>query len=305
MICAKCNYVMSDFDVECPRCHGKGLPDAKEPESSKSVVSTHTLTSDWLPGQQPNANNVPAPTPSATIPARSVEPRVQIASVAHPQTIAQPAPSPVIHPASYRCPRCGNESVQAVSAIVSAGSWHEDTSWTETTQTRSHSNGVGYGVVLGDRHPASVISVSGAGTTGKNKTNGHGSTAGCSRLAEMLTPPEQPAPPARQGAHDFNEKRFGGCVVACFVILGAYSNGDIGIWGVLFWGCIVLLFVKGAMPSDGFIPPEAQAAYNADRQRWSEQMAVWQRLSYCSRCDHVFDPQTSKAARPQSMSVLM
>lgn len=31
MNCAACNYMMSDFDTECPRCHGKGVSQSQAP----------------------------------------------------------------------------------------------------------------------------------------------------------------------------------------------------------------------------------------------------------------------------------
>jgi len=40
MICADCGYVMSDFDAECPRCHGKGInrPASSTPSPHQTQV---------------------------------------------------------------------------------------------------------------------------------------------------------------------------------------------------------------------------------------------------------------------------
>ena len=36
MICDKCNYVMTDSDSECPRCHGKGIQQPAEPQQPQA-----------------------------------------------------------------------------------------------------------------------------------------------------------------------------------------------------------------------------------------------------------------------------
>ena len=37
MNCPACNYLMSDLDVSCPRCHGKGVPAAPPVLSQTSM----------------------------------------------------------------------------------------------------------------------------------------------------------------------------------------------------------------------------------------------------------------------------
>ena len=44
MICPSCGYVMSDFDKECPRCHGKGIPKSTQQASPQPAPSQSTPT---------------------------------------------------------------------------------------------------------------------------------------------------------------------------------------------------------------------------------------------------------------------
>lgn len=47
MICQKCNYLMSDFDKECPRCHGHGIK--KESVAAKSSAIPPAATASTPP----------------------------------------------------------------------------------------------------------------------------------------------------------------------------------------------------------------------------------------------------------------
>lgn len=52
MICAKCDYVMTAFDAECPRCHGKGIDGPTQ--STSSAHKTQALPTEAEQGQRPS-----------------------------------------------------------------------------------------------------------------------------------------------------------------------------------------------------------------------------------------------------------
>ena len=55
MICPKCSYVMSAFDVDCPRCHGQGVP--KPPATGTQSTSPQAT----IPSQVATPPQVPVP----------------------------------------------------------------------------------------------------------------------------------------------------------------------------------------------------------------------------------------------------
>jgi hypothetical protein len=60
MRCPQCGYMMTDFDKECPRCHGKGMPSAPQSQAPQKPIPPST----WTPNSPPQA---PQPTVTASV----------------------------------------------------------------------------------------------------------------------------------------------------------------------------------------------------------------------------------------------
>ena len=153
MICTHCKYVLSDFDVECPRCHGKGLPNG-----TTNQLASHPQVPD--------------------VDKETIQSSVSLASHSSPQ--------PRFPRSSFRCPVCGSKNTKKVSAIVNAGTWKEDTSSAQQTQIHASNTGVSVGVVWGEKHHPIVTSVTSGNTIGEANSFNHNSTRGATRLAQML-----------------------------------------------------------------------------------------------------------------------
>lgn len=284
MICEKCDYAMTAFDADCPRCKGKGLAGVPVPTSKvPSNVATHQ-----------NAKK------RASEP--SIDGAVPQANVAPPKTMpAQPVAS--FTPCSG-CPHCGNDQFESVPAIVNGGSWQEQSSWIEHSQIDTRSTSVGFGVVFGDKHSSPIATVNGGHTTGQAVSYGSGSSSGASSLAAMLAPPTQPEPPRPKGKQCLQGDRFWRSLIAMVAIYTLFARA-MNIWFLILCEAAAFLFLLSSLPFKGTVDIGEQRAFEAAQAKFPEQWIIWNQLAYCKKCDVVFDPQTSKSSRPQSISTLL
>lgn len=75
-------------------------------------------------------------------------------------------------------------------------------------------------------------------------------------------------------------------------------------FGGFFWtGLLVLSTLAVIVQLACFF--NDQAAAEAQHPLWDEKMANWNRLFYCPRCDHAFDPVTRKSAAVGSIKALL
>lgn len=172
------------------------------------------------------------------------------------------------------CVGCGNHATTKVSALVNSGQWSADTT----------------GVSLGAGH---VFGGPNFATVGVNTSN----TQGASDLARMLAAPGEPK-------RDHSPACLVGCgapiaLLGCGMLLTSASSGQDVLAVVLL--AIVLIAVGCGVLALAFRGHKsAFARYNEDYNSWRRQMAAWQNLSYCSRCDRVFNPQTKQIAEPRN-----
>src|SRR5579871_1633666 len=208
--------------------------------------------------------------------APSAAPALPIATPAMPVPAAYapvatpPAVSPVLVTAqAFQCPQCGNENTQKVSSLVSAGGWS------------SGANSVGLTVGTAWRGP-----VFGA------VTSTHTAQTGASHQAKLLQPPPQPR---RRG----NLWWIGSLImVPALLVRGTYRDDAAAFWIDLL---VCLAFIGLTI---------WQTQYNA--RRYSDEMAVharqmanWQMLSHCSRCDTVFHVTTRQFVPAGSIGALL
>lgn len=200
--------------------------------------------------------------PSAT-PRRSASPVVQ-------NRAAVPAIPPIVQTNLSPfcvCPVCRNEQTQRLTALTRAGTW------------MSQSSGTSVGAGHFD---------SGDNFTTFSSTSSV--THGASQLAMQLAPPKLPRPNYTWGIMLV----FGILVGLMGVMFGLVAFGSpdglqTGIYGALMITVSMFLFAKSRRACLA-----ERAAAVRDGELWSNQMTIWERLFYCSRCDHVFDPANGR-----------
>lgn len=270
MKCSQCNYFMDAFDKECSRCHGRGL-------NQPSTTTTNPSSPQFEPpAPSHNASIQPAPT---TIPA-PVQP-----VPTHPLPI-QPTPF------QCRCVVCGNEAVQKVSAICSAGNWASNTQGAISTNT------VGGAMGLGNARGSYAVGV--ATTRGTVSSN----TAGSTQLAQALNPPQRP---------HFVFKTLP-IVTGCYWAIGAaalsgliaFSGGGARWWLFLVASAMLSAFlIYMAVPAHRQHKESFNLNSETAYRRWVQAMEHWNYLFYCSRCDNLYNSQTNQAAPVHQMNYLI
>lgn len=287
MQCPDCGYVMTAFDKDCPRCEkmaGRLKPCLKcgNASAAASVLCQRCGHRFGDPVEKPRPSASPdSPKAAASFtsigipfaPAPGLPPTTAPASL--PDTAAPANPS--VLPADYLCCRvCGNASVQKVSAICQAGSW--------SGQTQGQSLGATYG-------PNGAMPVSSITTS---------SVSGATTLAQMLMPPKRPSYAASGCAF-----ALGAIMAACgllFAILCMTPGGSavaLIVWLLISGGGVAIYLTA---KSDEW----KQKKRVAERTpHWEYAMAAWNRLFYCPRCAHVFDPAAGSFASANQMHQLL
>lgn len=287
MTCPDCGYMMTAFDKDCPRCRQfpkeKSCPHCGTTNPHKEYICRkchhdfNQAMADQPSQPQPSFSLGLPFAPSPTVTAES-------------QGISLPSGQSVL-PADYLlCRVCGNPSVQKVSAICHTGTW------SGTAQ------GTSAGAAFGPDGAAPVIM-----STSSN-------ISGATHLAQMLMPPKRPK------AYGFN-----GCLVTIALLLifiglpmflvavtdlfSAAPVGDSGnASGIYVRAIIGFLIAAMAALLLWFL---STAVHNSkervERQlpRWEIAIQAWNRLFYCPRCAHVFDPLAGSFAAAQQMHQLL
>ena len=143
----------------------------------------------------------------------------------------------------------------------------ETGSWTEQSQGKSI--GVAYG-------PNGMMPMQGI-TTAK--------VAGATTLAQMLMPPARPfyggsgcMTPAG------SIMAILGLAFSVICLGGAENMAGVVIWLIVFGVGVALVLLARSNDWNG----KKQIAEQLPR--WQQSMATWNRLFYCPRCGHIFDP---------------
>jgi hypothetical protein len=292
MQCPDCGYVMTAFDKECPRCEkmeARVKPCLKcgtaSPAAAVFCERCRHRFGDPLekprsaPAAPPREQAAPsfnlgipfAPAPGAASSSGPPAP----APAASPQ--AGQIGSASVLPPDYLCCRvCGNAGVQKVSAICQSGSW--------SGRATGQSLGVGYG----SDGPVPVSSV----TTS--------SVSGQTTLAQMLMPPSRPSF-AQDGCLPTLGAVMGlvGLLAAVGCMFGGAEIGAVVAWLIVFGGGVAIYL---SVSSQAW----AQRRRVAEQTpHWEQAMAAWNRLFYCPRCAHVFDPAAGAFAPAHQMRQLL
>jgi ribosomal protein S27AE len=178
------------------------------------------------------------------------------------------------------CPRCGEMRAIPISAVVRGGTW----TGIETGQA------VGVGLLDG--------SVAIGGYSGQ--------VSGQTLLARFLAPPQLPRELRRDLPPEdwplYVKVMVVGILCGIVLLVGSTTlpHGDfLSIPGGI---CLVVGLLC--------IWPSSVRSREIDLQRpiaeelLSRQVRVWEKLLYCSTCDHVFDPATRMAVRPSDVADL-
>ncbi len=289
MTCPDCGYMMTAFDKECPRCEKLGGP-----EKSCLKCGTATGVRETSCRRCGHRFGDPVETPRPPAPATVREPSTPFASPGVPfapapdaDTLpvasapsppeASPASGQSVLPADYlHCRVCGNAGVQKVSAVCQSGSWS------------GQSQGQTFGVAYSQNGP---VPMSSAVTS---------SASGATALAQMLMPPPRPS---------FSEA---GCALALGLVMAAcgfasaagclVSSGDVGgvIGSLTVFGGGVAIYLS---VKSGDWKRRRHVAEQTPR--WKQMIVAWNRLFYCPRCAHVFDPAAGASVPAQRMRELL
>ena len=188
--------------------------------------------------------------------------------------LAEPTPAPVL-----RCGNCGNTGVRMVSSIVAAQSWS------------SRSVGISGGVATDGRGHYGNYS----GTTSTFSSGG-------TPLAQSLTAPALPLKPTYVGVV-FSVIL---AILSLFAVITLsisrsafdYSGFILG-YVLLFMGSVGGIFICHANTNDKISEIERATPWHM------REMTVWNRLSFCSKCDHVTDSRDGYHQRRENWRVLL
>jgi hypothetical protein len=177
------------------------------------------------------------------------------------------------------CPNCQNEDIEKVSAVYNQGTWS------------SSSSGTRFGVRRDKRGRPVIVN--------EPFTE---QTKGATRLAEMLAPPAEP----------FN---IGALMVLLFcsgLLFFLWLASAMIVQTILGWtvgniiGILVAIFALGMIYDPAKKVADRQTkSHKQKHAQWKQTMDHWDNLYYCSRCDHVSDPESGKSATPRNMSSLL
>jgi hypothetical protein len=171
------------------------------------------------------------------------------------------------------CPQCSKDDmIQKVSAIYSAG-----------TASGSFSGPTGgIAAPIGSGKPSIV----GGYTTLRGRTQ--------TALSTKLSPPAKPKPPSSAGGWLFVIV----LVLISFALIG--TGGTTAFFGVLF---LIGAIGVGVLGSKG--EASKRQRYETLTVRWTNALAAWNRLYYCSRNDCVFDPETGRQVPADRIAELL
>lgn len=172
------------------------------------------------------------------------------------------------------CPKCGSTQVQKVSAVVQAGTWSADTVGGQVT-TGSTSGGV---------------TVSGFSSFGAV-------SAGATDLARMLTAPAKPEVVTPTMFYVVLAVGIGGMSALGGAVIAVQEHPN--ILSQIIWGGVLAAVTLVAWIVHRYIAVRKQIP------DWEASMRKWNILWHCSRCGHVYNPQTGQAVPAQNMKSLL
>lgn len=174
------------------------------------------------------------------------------------------------------CPQCRQlDQLVAVPALVRGGTWQSQT-------IGGHLSTIGRAGAL----PATAYGMS-----------LHQST-GASEMARLLSPPPQPVKPISMWLVGAFLLFMCGLGVALPALMG-----DSLTLHIILLICVsgIVACVVGEVASH----PIRQRELAEKTAIWQQQISVWNRLSYCNRCDLVSDPQSGNTRRSGSWPDLL
>ena len=173
------------------------------------------------------------------------------------------------------CVQCGNNQSQKVSGIALAGRW----------DARSEGTSVGYGS-FSDGGSEMMIATS------------EQVSQGATRLAQILTPPARPRPPAPP-ANVIGWLLVVGIGMGITILVLTQGQEWAIATGVIALVCLSAWYAKKQEPEpdDSF--------YEQSHQHWQRQMQTWNELYYCHHCDLVYNPTTGQRAPSESMQTIL
>ena len=277
MHCPDCGYSLTSFDKECPRCvrlraRTKGCPHCgtaaplDDPKCGKCGHTYRTAFTHQEAARRDDNWEAPETAPPPT-------PAAPLAT--SPAVILAPPPTPVTTPLSAEmlaCRVCGNTSGQKVSAVCQQGTW--------SGMSRRQS----FGAIYTADGPIPVSSVS--------STSSNGGT----QIAQALMPPPRPS---------FRHGWTGSILVP---LLG-YPCALLAWFAGAFAASVAITLTSAlwffVLLAESRAEAGGQTRMQGEYVRWQGAMVVWDRLFYCSRCDHVYDPHGGDTARPAGMPSLL
>lgn len=298
MQCPDCGYVMTDFDKDCPRCAairarkksclhcGNAIffagTHCGKCGQEQSAVHQKTLHQETSPSEAqaqavapiealPESPSMPRASAFRLAPALDQSAPCQPSS--SPGGLNPPFVSPPLSDHLLACRMCGNTAAQKVTAICRAGSW--------TTHSQ------GYTVGMGDDGHGHTMMVGGS-----TASTSHGHTG----LVGMLLPPPRPA---------FHPRwTFSKLVPSVGIVLGFLAFTASPMAATCIVGITSLLWLL-SLVSESRAESQGRADFTIAHTQWEHSMQVWNRLFYCSRCDHVYDPQQGGVVAPGAMRSLL
>lgn len=247
-----------------------------------------------------------APTPPAALVVQAQAPSTQLAASAQP---AAPAPAPATSPQtvapinksiSCDCPVCGNQNVQKVSAISQSGTWTESSSWVENAKWQSNSTGATAGPIHSKNGDAFAFGVTGSHNVGAGTTSGFGTTSGSTTLAAMLAPPPRPVqetPTDSSGCAGF-------CGVILLIIFVFWQSHTLSDTVACLLAALPALGVWSTISQNQEAAKSAKDGYPELVATWERKMARWNRLFFCARCGHVYEPESGRCEPVARMKFL-
>ncbi|HLK61120.1 MAG TPA: hypothetical protein VKU00_31450 [Chthonomonadaceae bacterium] len=177
------------------------------------------------------------------------------------------------------CAHCQNEEVEKVSAVYNRGTW------------TSSSYGTRHGVRW-DRRGRPFVATEPFSERSK----------GATRLAEMLEPPTEPA-----NVGMIMVLLFCTALLFCLWLSSALLFQNLFGWtGGCITGIVVVLFAFSMIYDPAKRVSDRQTKrYEEKHTQWKQAMDRWDNLYYCSRCDHVYDPDSGKSATARNMGSLL
>ena len=277
MFCPDCGYNLTAFDKECPRCarlraRRKGCPHcgtAAPVDAPQCAKCGHVYRTAFAPTEAPGRDDAWTPPPAAAPPAA---PSYPPAPAAPAQATFSPPPTP-LNAAMLACRVCGNTAAQKVSAVCQSGAWSGGSSSLSVGAIHLRHGDIPMSAVTATR------------------------SSGASEIARLLMPPVRPR---------FVASWAGSILVAITGLVAVLIAASMGgpLWATTAAALAGLLWFF-VLRAEGGTEATGQARHHAALAQWEHAMRIWDRLFYCSRCDHVYDPQDGVAAPPHGMPALL